>query len=192
LNIATHAHYYSGGHPERNELQMALAAHPEWVAYRQHCEPLMVSQQSTIFVEAHSIMDQFHNQVPGLAVAQVVDNDDDNKESSNPSILELRRYQLKLGYDTVPRFLDLYGQGLPSKLATLHPGTCLVTVLYSDVGRLNEVIEIWKHSGGTFAMEQSRQAARTATEWKRAIAQIANLAVEFQTTIHKPTSFSPL
>eukprot|EP00536_Pseudo-nitzschia_multiseries_P009656 jgi/Psemu1/23852/gm1.23852_g len=54
----------------------------------------------------------------------VADNDDDNDDDdddNNDCIFELRRYHLKLGYDTVPKFLDLYGAGLPSKLRA--PGT---------------------------------------------------------------------
>ena len=109
-------------------------------------------------------------------------------------ILELRRYHLKLGYDTVPKFLEYYGAGLPSKLSApgTDPTTSLVTLLYSDVGRLNEVIEIWRHGNGTAAMEQSRVAARGAPEWRSAIANIADLAIQFTSTIHRPTSFSPL
>ncbi|KAL3914643.1 MAG: hypothetical protein SGILL_006021, partial [Bacillariaceae sp.] len=41
-----------------------------------------------------------------------------NSFSTNDhTILEIRRYYLKLGYDTVPNFLSLYGDGLPSKLS---------------------------------------------------------------------------
>ena len=103
-------------------------------------------------------------------------------------ILEIRRYYLKLGYDTVPNFLKLYGTGLPSKLDAhgTDPTTSLVTLLYSEVGRLNEVIEIWKHGNGVAAMEQSRIAARKAQEWRTAIASIADLAIEFRTSIHRP------
>ena len=31
-------------------------------------------------------------------------------------VYEIQRYQLKLGYDTVPNFLQLYDEVLPSKL----------------------------------------------------------------------------
>lgn len=109
-------------------------------------------------------------------------------------ILELRRYHLKLGNDTVPKLLDYYAQGLPSKLSTLDPTSSLVTVLYSNVGRLNEVIEVWRHGNGTLAMEESSQvAARAAPEWTRAIDKImADLTIEFTCTIHRPMPFSPL
>jgi hypothetical protein len=99
-----------------------------------------------------------------------------------------------LGYDTVPKFLELYGSGLPSKLNAdgTDPTTTLVTLLYSEVGRLNEVIEVWRHGNGVAAMEQSRVAARNATAWRSAIASIADLAIEFSATIHRPLPFSPI
>jgi len=67
-----------------------------------------------------------------------------------------------------------------------------VTVLSTEVGRLNEVMEIWRHGNGSTAMEISRHAARGAQEWRSAIASIADLALEFTSTIHKPTKFSPI
>ena len=107
---------------------------------------------------------------------------------SSDAIYELRRYQLKLGYHTVPRFLECYAAGLPSKLDA--PGTdastSLVSLLYTDLGPLNEVIELWRHGGGTQAMEASRTGARNAPQWRAAIAEIASLAVSFRSTIHKP------
>ena len=118
-----------------------------------------------------------------------------NDKMSDDCILELRRYNLKLGYDTVPKFLELYGAGLPSKLEApgTDPTTSLVTLLYSEVGRLNEVIEIWRHGNGVPAMEQSRAAARKAQEWRSAIASIADLAIEFRSTIHRPVlAFPPI
>jgi hypothetical protein len=116
------------------------------------------------------------------------------KGAGDDCILEIRRYKLILGYDTVPRFLSLYKAGLASKLNAqgTDPTTSLVTVMYSEVGRLNEVLEIWRHGAGARAMERSRVAARGAPEWRSAVAEIAGLAVDFTSTIHRPTSFSPL
>jgi hypothetical protein len=41
-------------------------------------------------------------------------------------------------------------------------------------------------------MEQSRVAARAAHAWRSSIAGIADLAIEFTSTIHKPAAFSPI
>ncbi len=104
------------------------------------------------------------------------------------SFAELRRYQLRLGYDAVPKFLEFYAEALPSKLKA-DPEAQLATLLYSDVGALNEVLEIWRHDDVT-AMLRSRESARKATEWKKGIASIAGIAQSFQTTLLTPQSVS--
>jgi hypothetical protein len=200
LNVATHLYYFQGGFQERNERRKAMGTNPDWQAYLHSVEPFMVDQKSTIFVEAPLVSEiegvcglKHTGNIEQLLYDQQHSDDDASSSSSDESILELRRYQLKLGYDTVPKFLDLYGAGLPSKLTApgTDPSTSLVTLLYSEVGQLNEVMEVWKH-GSTSAMEQSRVAARSATEWKKSIAEIASLATVFTSTIHTPLSFSPL
>lgn len=190
LNLATHLYYYSGGHDERNAKRAIQANDSAWKDYLSTCRPCVHKQVSSIFCQAN---------IPGMVgLDQVLQNDSTTANFStrlfceNDSILEYRRYQLKLGYDTVPKFLDFYRDGLPSKLENQDSSTSLVSVLYSDVGRLNQVIEIWRHGDGTAAMERSRVAARQAHQWRSAIANIAELAVEFTTSIHKPMSFSPL
>jgi hypothetical protein len=188
LHVATHAYYYEGGHAERDAKRNAMGANADWKAYISTCRPYADTQQSNIFVEAPLVKTMTQGGgVQGLASIP-------GELPGDNSILEIRRYKLKLGYDTVPKFLELYGAGLPSKLNAVgtDPTTSLVTLLYTEVGRLNEVIEIWRHGNGTQAMEQSRQAARGAQEWRQAIGSIADLALEFTSTIHKPTAFSPI
>jgi hypothetical protein len=184
LHVATHAYYFSGGLSERDEVRKSMAENGEWRAFTGMTRKYIQSQKSTLFVEAPLVRE---SNLPGLA--DVLDS-----QPGNDSILEVRRYNLKLGYDTVPKFLELYGSGLPSKLNAngTDPTTTLVTLLYSEVGRLNEVIEVWRHGNGVAAMEQSRVAARKATEWRSAIASIADLAIDFSATIHKPLPFSPI
>jgi hypothetical protein len=184
LHKATHAYYYAGGIAERDARRKDMAQSQEWKDYLMETRPYMATQQSNIFVEA-PIVQAFDGEILGLG-------GDFALEKGNDTILELRRYKLILGYDTVPNFLKLYGVGLPSKLATNDLTSSLVTLLYCELGRLNEVVEIWRHGDGTAAMERSRVNAREATEWKQAIASIAPLAIEFTSTVHRPTSFSPL
>lgn len=191
LNTAVHLYHYPGGHTERQSKRSELAKMDEWKQYLGEVKACMMQQSSTIYQEA-SIVHDFEK---GLQCW--VDNDT-LSASKSKSIVELRKYQLKLGYDTVPKFLRLYSKALPSKLNAdgTHPTTELVTLLFSDVGSLNTVIEVWKHGGadscGLQAMEKSRQASRTAKDWRNGIAQIAELAVTFDTTILKPNDFSPL
>lgn len=186
LNVATHFYAYSNGHAERDAAVAVRKSDPRLGMYSEkHSRPAIEEARSLLFVEAPLVAKfELHGMQNELCPSG---------EASAQSIYELRRYQLKLGYDTVPRFLEYYGKGLPSKLgaAGTDPSTSLVTLIYSDVGSLNEVIELWRHGGGTAAMDRSRQAARSATEWRQAIADIAGLAMTFTTTIHKPLPFSP-
>lgn len=185
INVATHLYYFEGGFEERNLKRQGMGMNQDWKDYLQKARPCMVNQNSTIFVEA-PIVNQMDG-ICGLKAGNTVSS------SNTDCIFEFRRYQLKLGYDTVPLFLELYEKGLPSKLSApgTDPSTELTTLLYSEVGQLNEVIEIWKHAS-TDAMERSRVAARSAIDWRKSIAEIANLANVFTCTIHKPLSFSPL
>jgi hypothetical protein len=185
LNVATHAYYYSGGHAERDAARIDMAESSEWKEYLKESKPCMQNQRSTIFVES-PLVKKFE-EIQGLASIP-------DSLLGDSCILEIRRYKLILGYDTVPKFMTLYEAGLTSKLTAegTDPTTSLVTLLYSEVGRLNEVIEIWRHGDGTPAMERSREAARGAGPWRTSIAEIAPLAIEFTSTIHKPTVFSPL
>jgi len=206
LNTAVHLYHYPGGHDERLQQRSALAKKEGWKEYLGHVKTCMMQQSSEIFVEAGLVND--FDEIKGLKCW--VDDDGANGNGKNTSkqkqksIIEMRKYQLKLGYDTVPKFLELFTDALPSKLkaAGTHPSTQLVSVLVSDVGSLNTVYEVWKHGGeiigqdeafcGFQAMEQSRQASRGAGKWRNGIAQIAELAVTFETTILKPVEFSPL
>jgi NIPSNAP len=186
LQVATHFYYYEGGLAERDAQRAILMAEPDWQAYIATCRPFSNAQASSIYVQA-PLVKEFGGRLTGLSEITK------SLPGSKP-IYEIRRYHLKLGYDTVPQFLEHYKRGLPSKLDAqgTDPTTSLVTLLYSEVGRLNEVIEVWRHGEGATAMEASRVAARGASEWRKAIADIAPLAITFTNTIYKPTGFSPM
>lgn len=200
LNVATHFYFFKGGFEERNIRRAGMGQSTEWKEYLTFARPCMKSQKSTLFVEAPLVKEvkDVCGLGPGLVeryldTIHTNDGGGNDVNSNVDGIYEIRRYQLKLGYDTVPNFLSLYKAGLPSKLNAPgnDPTTALVTLLYSEVGQLNEVIEIWRH-GSTGAMERSRVASRSAKEWRSSIAQIADLATVFTSSIHKPMSFSPL
>ena len=73
---------------------------------------------------------------------------------------ELRTYQLQLGYETVPKFLELYTDGLKDKLAADDSGASqLATLLYSDCGSLNVVMELWRHESLERSQVGKRQEA---------------------------------
>jgi len=190
LNVATHLYYFEGGFEERNQRRTQMGESADWKGYLKTVKPCMINQKSTIFVEAPLVAET--EKVCGLK-ANAEEMLDVYGEDAEGTVLEIRRYQLKLGYATVPLFLKHYAEGLPSKLNAegTDPSTALVTLLYSEVGELNEVIELWRH-GSTGAMERSRVAARSAQKWRNSIAEIAALATSFTSTIHKPLDFSPL
>ena len=211
LNIATHFYGFAGGQAERETLHQTITEGALWADSMNQARCKTQSQRSTLFVEA-PLVNAF-----GLSGMQQMEcpsaSQAGGSNESTTAIYELRRYQLKLGYDTVPRFLELYGAGLPSKLDApgTDPTTSLLTLMNTEVracchfvfyqhlltpvtiqvGSLNEVIELWRHGNGCNAMDVSRQAAREASEWRKSIGQIAELAVSFTSTIHKPTEFSP-
>ena len=184
LHVATHFYHYPGGYEERDAVRSQMPKDERWMSYLNLVRPCVDEQISQIFNEAPLVKDfGLH----GMANEASPGTSSDDGSGSLTSY-EIRRYQLKLGYDTVPNFFKFYSAGLPSKLnaSGTDPSTSLVTLLYNDTGNLNEVIEIWRHGEGTKAMQISREAARTATEWREAIGNIANIATNFRSTIHKP------
>lgn len=182
-NVATQTFFYGGGHEERESL---LSSHnaTSWASeFGEKTDKCISQQRSTLWVEA-PLVKSFG--ALGMACTSI-------GQANSTTIYEFRTYELKLGYPVVPRFLELYTAGLPSKLSApgSDPSTSLVTVINTEVGSLNNVIELWRHGGGTSAMEMSRKAARGAAEWRSAISQIAELSVRFTSVIHRPTQSSP-
>ena len=215
LDTAVHLYYYGDGHAERLAKQALMSHDANMMQYVGDVEACLLQQSSEIYVEASIVKD--FDEITGLKYwTSLGENNDDisgdnyvddsGSIKSSSAIVELRKYQLRLGYETVPKFLGAYSEALPYKLKALgtHPTTELVTILNTEIGSLNTVYEVWKHGGkiprhednthycGYSAMEMSRQASRGVVEWRNGIAQIAELAVTFDTTILKPMECSPL
>jgi hypothetical protein len=124
-------------------------------------------------------------------VPQSTANTDGTGVVATPVCYEMRTYQLRLGYSTVPEFLALFQGGLKDKLAADDSGASeLCTLLFSDCGSLNVVVEIWRHQSLQGSMA-SREASRKANKWRAAINQIAELAQSFETTMLRPLPTSP-
>ncbi len=111
---------------------------------------------------------------------------------SKTSVYELRTYQLNLGYDTMPKMVSAFQHGLPSKIAAdVERKGELVTVAFSEVGRVNQFVEVWRYK----AIEDSaavREASRKAEKWRETVAQAASISQSFTNTFYRPTSFSPM
>lgn len=185
LNKAIHFYHYAGGIEERDHVRGLQAKNKEWQEYMSIARPCMREQKSNIYAEA-----------PFVSADSRIVGFEQEMLSAGPEspkcIYEIRKYQLKLGYDTVPRFLELYSRGLDSKLEAegTCPSTSLCSVLYTEIGSLNEVLEIWRHGEGVTAMTQSRNAARSALPWREAIKSIADISNSFHNTIVRPAAFS--
>ena len=128
--------------------------------------------------------------------------------SSSVGVFELRTYQLELGYNPIPKLIGHMVEGLPSKLAS-DPGVVsggggggdgdddhqpkgrLVFMGYSDVGKLNQFVELWRYPSFQDHI-LVREGARTADKWRKTIGEIAPMVQMFDTKLVKPASFSPL
>lgn len=194
-------HLYHWDSYEQRDLARGLAEdHPMWFGNedamsgggtdQDHLLPLpslrnkLSSSQSVIMIEA---TDALHScGLPGAAGFE--------PQPSVPGKLvawELRTYQLKLGYPSVPHFLKLYTEGLQDKLKADTSGASqLATLMYSDCGSLNVVKELWRHESMGRAQE-SRVASRQALKWKEAIAKIADISTGFETLYMRPLRASP-
>lgn len=81
---------------------------------------------------------------------------------------------------------------IPHKLAA-HPRDQAELVFFghTDVGVLNNVIELWRYESAAGCMA-ARQASRGVHEWREAIAAVAPLVQSFQSSFLQPTPFSPM
>eukprot|EP00897_Mesotaenium_endlicherianum_P010100 jgi/Mesen1/9118/ME000058S08612 len=104
-------------------------------------------------------------------------------------VYELRTYELEAGYHAVADLRRHFREGLPSRVEADGCGQCMF-LGYSEVGRLNVFIEIWRHSS-TVACLRARQGARQAQKWRDTIAAVAPLAQTFRTELLRPADFSP-
>ena len=192
LNVATHLYHWRGGYQERNARKTDMASNDEWKEYIKKVQPALASQRSSLWMEAPFVYEM--PGVTGLDMGRGESMVRMGGKYSNNAIYEVCRYKLKLGYDIIPTFLDLYAHGLPSKLEAVgsDPTSNLITLMYSTVGTLNEVIEIWRHGGGFDAMERSGAAAQNAKEWRESGSKISELTVEVTRTVFRPIAFSPL
>ena len=192
--------YQWDSYDQRDQARAAAEDHPMWYmnaeamrgggADQDNLLPLpslrqkLSSSESVIMLEATDVLHSCG--LPGAAGFEPR-----LKEHSTGVAWEMRTYQLELGYHTVPKFLKLYSSGLADKLAADDTGASqLATLMYSDCGPLNVVVELWRHESMQRAQE-SRQASRKADKWKAAIGEIAKLSTSFATLYMRPLRASP-
>ena len=213
-NVMTHFYYFDQGIEQREDVRAVAAEHSRWQQYLMESRRYVFEQHANLYIEAPLV--KTHN-LKGMATAFIgggsssgggsgsVDTFTSSATSSYTTapdgaavpasascIYEIRKYKLILGYGVVQQFLALYEAGLPSKLGAVgtDPSSELCTLISSEVGETNNVLEIWRHGGGVRAMNASRQAARAAIPWRDAINNIAKLTTHFANTLYKPLNHS--
>jgi len=183
---------------ERDERQAAFGRSPDFRDVRHRWGLCVARDSSSIFAEATPMLTAVG--LPGMlgyaAQAKAPKGHTGARRVAgvNPAVYELRTYQLRLGYSTVPRFLELYKAGLEDKLAADSTGQSeLVSLLHSEAGAapLNTVVELWRHESMQ-GSQVSRAASRGAPAWRKAVGDIAELASTFTTQFLRPVEGSTL
>lgn len=176
-------HYQDLDHRER--VRRSIAQDAAWKRYLPESQAMVSHTEAMLYVEA---TDCHHAAAIPSAVdfgtpARAVDTD------APQPVYELRTYQCHLGYDTVPKLRAHIAAGLPSKVQADTHGQ-LVLYAFTDVGQLNNVIELWRFPSMQGSL-RARQASRAALPWREAIGKVAPLAQTFTSQFFYPSPFSP-
>lgn len=192
LNRVVHLYAYESL-AAREEMSAAAAASAEWQAYIDAARPHVQRQESRVMVEARALYAAvgapgaaaFKAPTPAAAAAS-----GSGAAAPRPALYELRQYQLHPGYGSVPKLLRAFEEGLPDKIAADADGK-LVAFAHSDVGVLNQVVELWRYPSAA-ACVRAREAARAVPKWRDTIAAVTPGVQTFTTTFLTPCAFSPL
>tara|TARA_B110000977_G_scaffold201839_1_gene299147 strand:+ start:4500 stop:5144 length:645 start_codon:yes stop_codon:yes gene_type:complete len=173
----------------RDDTLEIMRTDPGYRAFTEQTHKMLQTQTSEMFLPATKVLQVAGGEPDAETRWRRMFSDDKNKK---PGAFELRTYQLELGYNPIPKLVDLMAAGLPSKLKsdTERKGT-LVGMFFSDVGRLNQFIEIWRYDTNADHI-RVRESARTANKWRSTIGEIAPMVQMFDTKLTVPTAFSPV
>eukprot|EP00873_Tetraselmis_striata_P021968 jgi/Tetstr1/442232/TSEL_030373.t1 len=182
LNVVRHFYRYQDME-HRHAVRAAMPKNLDWRNFLSDSKAHLQSQESWIFVPCLDVME--------AGGATPISELQPTIPSGKPAggVYELRRYQLVPGYPTVPKLRELFCEGLPEKIAADQHGK-LVAFAASDVGVLNNVIELWRYDSMAASLK-ARQASRQATKWRECISGVAPLTQTFTTELMVPTPFSP-
>ena len=111
-------------------------------------------------------------------------------EHNEDPVYEISRYQLKPGFQVIATFLDYYMQGLPAKLSVSDKSSELCSLMHTEFGSSNEIIEIWRHGNGISAMNKSVLAGRGTPEWRASMTGMSTVIVSQRNALHRPAAFS--
>ncbi|KAF6240403.1 hypothetical protein COO60DRAFT_1709046 [Scenedesmus sp. NREL 46B-D3] len=181
LNTVTHFYHYEDLE-QREAVRCAAAKNVQWQAFIDASRPHVAKQQSRIMVESAAVYDALGK--PGAASFR-----SPAQTLPNTPVYEMRQYQLHPGYGSVPKLLAAFADGLPEKVAADKDGL-LVAFAHSDVGVLNQVVELWRYPSAA-ACIRARVSARAVQKWRDTIAAVTPGVQQFQTSLLSPTAFSP-
>jgi hypothetical protein len=185
VNRVTHVYRYEN-YDERDRVRGGMARDAEWVNFLRESKSALRSQTSEIFLEAAKA-----TTAAGLGVNDMVRRAAQDGARA-PGVFELRRYQLELGYNPIPKLIDHLASGLPSKIQSDKDKKGeLCGMFYSDVGKLNQFVELWRYDSYQDHI-RVREAARGASAWRAAIGEIAPMVQMFDTQLLKPVGLSPI
>ena len=175
LNSFVHMYRWRS-HDHRDATRQRSGADPRWIAYLAEAKPMFAAQKSSIFKPASGIMDTLGADPDPSATAE--------RRLQLPMV-EFRRYRLKAGYSTVPSALEAFEMALPAKMDAARSAGVdheLELLAYTDVGRLNELIEVWRFRKASDSI-RAREASRGVGVWRDCIATLTELTETFDSSI---------
>lgn len=185
-NEVTHVYRYSD-YDERDATRARMARDADWQSFLAKTKPMIQRQRTEVFLEASGA-----TKAAGLEANDIARRAREGSTTSASGVFELRRYQLELGYNPIPKLVELMANGLPSKIASDEAQkSSLVWMGYSDVGKLNQFVELWRYDTMQDHI-RAREAARGASAWRKAVNDIAPMVQMFDTRLLRPASFSPI
>ena len=197
LNEITRVTHFAD-YDARDATSAAKRADPAWRAFCQDTESMLEKHTSEMYLPATPCLEAIAKS-PSDANAfsrwRAFFHENDKKHEhaldEKPGVFELRAYQLELGYNPIPKLVAHMAEGLPSKLASdPDENGALVGMFYSDVGRLNRFVEVWRYDSAQKHIA-AREAARGAQTWRACVGHIAPMVQMFDTKLTEPTRCSP-
>ncbi|GAX80973.1 hypothetical protein CEUSTIGMA_g8408.t1 [Chlamydomonas eustigma] len=179
LHRITHMYHYKD-FDERDAVRAAAAKHPDWRKFIELSRPHVQFQENKVMLEAGPVYDAL--KLPHCSLFQ-------SPPPDPKAIYELRSYQMHPGHGVVPNLVEAFQSGLPAKIAS-YPEGKLVFFGYSDVGMLNNVVELWRFPSAQSCI-RARQASRKVAAWGATMKAVTPNVLHFTSSFLRPLPFSP-
>ncbi|KAG2489369.1 hypothetical protein HYH03_012199 [Edaphochlamys debaryana] len=180
LHRVTHLYAYDS-FEQRDAVRGAAVRDPRWQQFIELSRPHVQYQENKVMLEAQPIYRAL--QLPPTARFAPP------PKRPGKVVYEMRSYQLHPGYGSVPKLVEAFSAGLPAKVKA-DPEGRLVFFGHTDVGMLNNVVELWRYPSAQ-ACIRARQSARTVPQWRETIAAVTPGVQHFTSAFLHPAPFSP-